>query len=119
MFHVARDDQYFADMTPWNNRDSYTSSADELAGSECETIGIDINNLQLEYPLIALVRERKARVRFLHTGVANPTGRYGQPTEEPPCAIACLDCLGDSKRLGEYARFTKSAVFGRFVILSK
>ena len=78
ILHVAREERYFADLLPWNNRDSYIESAALIAGTACETVGIDINNLQLEYPLMALLRERKASIRFLHTGVSirlNASGR--------------------------------------------
>jgi hypothetical protein len=119
VLRVARDDQYFADMTPWNNRNSYVRSAAAITGSGCETVGIDINNFQLEYPLIALVREQRPSTRFLHTGVANPSQRYSPPIETPPCVIACLDCSGDMQRLNRYSEFPRSAQFGKFVILSK
>jgi hypothetical protein len=119
ILHVPRDDRYFADMQPWNNRDSFLRSADFISRSACGTVGIDIHNFQLEYPLMALVRERRASVRFVHTAVTNPSRRYRPPVETPPCAIACLDCAGDTSRLSLYTGFPKAAVFGKFVILSK
>ncbi len=119
VMRVPRDDRYFADMTPWNNRDSFLRATAEITRVDCQTVGIDINDFQLEYPLMALVRERRPGMRFLHTGVGNPSVRYQQPVPESPCMIACLDCLGDAPRLSQYGDFARSVNFGKFVIFSK
>ena len=93
-------------------------SAGLIARSGCDTVGIDINNFQLEYPLMALVRERRPAIRFLHTAVMNPSRIYRPPVETPPCVIVCLDCSGDTSRLSLYGEFANAAVFGKFVVLS-
>lgn len=116
VFHTPRSAQYFADMSQWNNQASYWKAVDILARSNCGTVGIDITNLQLEYPLQALLRERKPASRFLHTGVQNVSARYPQPIAAPPCAVACLDCAGDAKRLRLYSDFPASTAAGKFVI---
>jgi dolichyl-phosphate-mannose-protein mannosyltransferase len=116
ILRVPRDDQYFTDMHQWDNRDSYLQSADLIARTRCGTVGIDINNLQLEYPLMALLRERMPSIQFLHTAVANPSQSYLPPVATPPCAIACLDCAVDTTRLSLYKEFPQSAVIGKFVI---
>jgi hypothetical protein len=118
ILHTSRDDRYFADMQPWNNRESYIRSADLIGHATCDTVGIDINNFQLEYPLMALVRERRPSARFVHTAVMNPSRSYRPPVETPPCVVACLDCSGDTARLNLYTEFRKRAVFGKFVVLS-
>ena len=119
ILRARRNDQYFADMGAWNNRDSYLQSVDLIARTQCDTVGIDINNNHIEYPLIALLREQRPTIHFLHTGVTNPSRSYRPPVASPPCAIACLDCSGDTQRLRLYEEFPKSAVFGRFVVLSR
>ena len=119
ILHARRVDQYFADMVQWNNRESYARSVDFIARTGCDTVGIDINNFQLEYPLMALVRERRPSTRFVHSSVTNPSQSYRPPVEKLPCVIACLDCSGDTPRLRLYERFPKSEVFGRFVVLSR
>ena len=116
VLHTARDVQYFADMTQWNNREAYFKAVDVLAKDKCETVGIDINNLQLEYPLQALLRERKPGVRFVHTGVRNVSARYAQPVAAKPCAVACLDCAGDPNRLRDYGDFPQHVTIGNFAI---
>ncbi len=117
VLHVPRDDQYFADMTHWNNRASYFAAAAALEGSACRTIGIDIHNLQLEYPLQALVREARPDAQFVHTGVGNVSRRYAPSVAAAPCAIACLDCLGDDARLNLYRAFPRRVISGKFVVL--
>jgi hypothetical protein len=116
VLHTPRDVQYFADMTQWNNRDSYLKAAEVLANLKCDTVGIDITNLQLEYPLQALLRERKPETRFVHTGVQNLSARYAPSIREKPCAVACLDCAADPKRLQLYNEFPASVRIGDFVI---
>ena len=116
VLHTPRSVQYFADMTQWNNQASYWRAVDLLAGSTCGVVGIDIANLTLEYPLQALLRERKPKIRFIHTGVENVSARYPQPIDARPCAIACLDCVGDLKRLRLYSDFQTAVHIDRFAI---
>ena len=116
VLHVPRNGQYFSDMNQWKNEDSYLKTVDLLANSKCETVGIDITNYTLEYPLQALLRQRKPGVRFVHTGVENASTRYRQPVKASPCAVACLDCAGDPKRLRLYRDFPASVAIDKFVI---
>ena len=116
VLHTPREAQYFADMSQWNNQASYWKTEDLLTKSSCDVIGIDITNLQLEYPLQALVRAKRPGARFLHTGVQNVSERYAQPVDAAPCAVACLDCAGDFKRLSLYSNFPKCALVDKFVI---
>lgn len=116
VLHTPRSAQYFADMSQWDNKASYWKSVDLLANSNCDTVGIDITDLQLEYPLQALLRERKPETRFIHTGVQNVSARYPQPIDRRPCAVACLDCAGDLKRLALYGDFRTNVIVDRFVI---
>jgi hypothetical protein len=116
VLHTPRDSQYFADMSQWNNQASYWKTVDLLAHSNCDTVGIDITNLQLEYPLQALLRERRPATRFIHTGVQNVSARYPQPSDRRPCAVACLDCAGDPIRLRLYSDFPAGVRIDRFVI---
>jgi hypothetical protein len=116
ILHTPRSAQYFADMNQWNNYVSYRKAVDLLAHSNCDTVGIDTTNLQLEYPLQALLRERKPESMFIHTGVQNASTRYPQPIAARPCAVACLDCAGDLKRLRLYDDFPVSIPIDKFVV---
>lgn len=117
ILHRGRNEMYFSDMGQWNNAASYPAAVEALRQSGCGVVGIDINNFQLEYPLQALLREAAPRVRFLHTGVENPSRRYAPPAADAPCAVACLDCLGDTKRLELYRQFPNRVTAGKFVVL--
>ena len=118
VFNVPREEQYFADMSQWNNRASYTGAVAAMAALPCEVIGIDIANLTLEYPLQALLKKRKPQVQFVHTGVQNVSARYRPASEPPPCAVICPDCAGDQKRLALYSAFPVTQSFGTFVLFS-
>jgi len=117
VLHVPRDQQYFADMTQWNNRSTYFSTVDVLTKTGCDRFGIDITNLQLEYPLLALIRGKIPSATFVHTGVQNASAQYRQPVAVSPCAIVCLDCAGDTKRLDLYGAFPKRTAVDKFVVL--
>jgi hypothetical protein len=116
ILHRSRDDQYFSDMTQWHNQRSYVKTVDLLARSQCATIGIDITDLQLEYPIQAILRERNPGTRFIHSGVRNVSNRYRQVIAAPPCAVVCLDCAEDAKRLALYRDFSRSVPIDRFVV---
>ena len=116
VLRTPRDEQYFADMSQWNNASTYKKTVDVLAQMDCETIGIDITNLQLEYPLQALLRERKPGTAFIHTGVQNVSIRYPQPVAAPACAVVCLDCAGDNRRMALYSGFRNHVLVDRFII---
>jgi len=117
VLRVSRDNQYFSDMVQWDDRADYLAAIGALKGASCRTIGIDIHNLQLEYPLQALMREARPGVQFVHTGVENVSRRYAPSVAAAPCAIACLDCLGDDARLNLYRSFPTSVTAGKFIVL--
>ena len=117
VLRTPRDLNYFADMTQWNNRDSYLASMDAAAKLDCAVFGVDINNLQLEYPFEALLKERKPAVRFVHTGVSGPSAKYA--STEAPCAVLCLDCAADPARLASYHEFPEARRFGAFVLFAR
>jgi hypothetical protein len=53
-------------------------------------IGIDINELQIEYPFEVLLRERNPQVRFVHVNVENASKKYEKPNQPQPCRIVRL-----------------------------
>jgi hypothetical protein len=119
IFRVPRDQRYFADMVQWGNRATYEATLPVLSQSDCGTIGFDITNLPLEYPLMALLRERQPRVRFVHTGVENVSRQYRAPADAPPCVVVCFDCAGDGRREALYAAFPRKIAVNKFLIFEQ
>jgi hypothetical protein len=115
VFRTDRDTRYFADMWQWNNRESYVEAVGRTARSRCLRVGIDINENQLEYPFQALLRERAAGVLFEHTGVENASARYFREAPRP-CAVICLDCAGNAKRVAMYEGVGRPETMGRFLL---
>ena len=119
VFRVPRDRQYFADMVQWGNRATYEATLHVLSQSDCDTIGFDITNLPLEYPLMALLRERQPLARFVHMGVENVSRRYRAPVDAPPCAVVCFDCAGDRSREMLYGAFPRKIAVDKFMIFEQ
>lgn len=101
---IDRGEGYFADLTPWENREAYLRSAEWIAESGCTDVGLDLTEYQIEYPLVALVREANPEVRFRHVNVRNPSRRY-EGDEPPPCAVVCMECVGNRAKLDLYAGY--------------
>jgi hypothetical protein len=116
VLHTSRDENYFADMTQWNNRATYFQAVDAIRKLDCLTLGIDMNNLQLVYPIQALLRETDPAIRFIYTGVSNPSAKYARA--ESPSAILCLDCAGDTARVEQYRQFGPPRQIGRFLLFA-
>jgi hypothetical protein len=120
VFRIARDDQYFSDMTQWNNIASYKETVNQtselLAHSGCRTVGVDSVNFHIEYPLQALLRERIPAVQFVHTGVTNQSSRYPQPIAATPCVVVCLNRADDPRRRELYRDFHEAGRAGAFVV---
>jgi hypothetical protein len=108
----TRNERYFNDMVSWNNRKSYFSSAAYVRESGCKIVGLDINQFQLEYPMQALL----PGVFFEHLGVENPSVRYIDPSAPRPCAVVCLECAGNQKRMDLYRDYGVPQEFGNFLV---
>jgi Dolichyl-phosphate-mannose-protein mannosyltransferase len=123
VLRTARDDQYFSDMVQWNNVATYRRTIDWLAAPDtklqCPIVGIDAAGLSLEYPLMALLRERVPGILFVHTGVHNASSRYAPPVAGVPCTVVCLDCAGDRAREGLYSDFGEKVTVDKFVVFRK
>jgi hypothetical protein len=116
VFATPRNSQYFADIAGMNNQDSYWQAVDLTARSSCRRVGIDISENQLEYPFQALLLQRTPDVRFQHTDVENPSARYADPRAPAPCAVLCLDCIENQKKIAMYASIGPPVVIGRFLL---
>lgn len=118
ILRVSRENQYFADMVQWGDRETYQRTLAYLAGHTCSLIGLDATDLSLEYPLLALIRERQSGALFLHTGVQNVSSRYRPPVTGSPCAVVCLDCAGDTAREKLYAAYPQKATIDKFLVFT-
>jgi hypothetical protein len=103
-----RDDDYFRDMGQWNNRASYFESVARVARSGCKLVSIDISENQLEYPFQALLRERSPGVRLLHAEAGGT-----------PCAMLCMDCIGNQDTITRYSSIGERIEIGRFLLFLK
>jgi hypothetical protein len=116
LFVTTRDDAYFADMGQWNNRSWYLEAVDRTARSGCANVGIDIGIYQLEYPYQALLLERNPAVRFVHTGVANASARYYRKGQPRPCAVLCMECLANQRKIALYSSIGPPEAIGHFLL---
>jgi hypothetical protein len=94
ILRVSRDEQYFADMTPWHNKQEYYGAVQLTKAAGCKRVGIDNEYLQMEYPYQALLREWDSSVVFQHAGVHNQSARYPRHPSFTPCVVFCLGCAG-------------------------
>lgn len=95
ILRTTRNSQYFNDLHLWNIEARTHEQVDAAASSGCSLVGIDINELQLEYPFEALLRERNPQVQFVHVNVTNQSKKYEKPDQPKPCRIVKL---GDSRK---------------------
>ncbi len=103
-YTYERFDQYFLD---WPGlRGPYLVGADLITRSGCKQVGIDSSMFDIEYPLMARLRERDFSILFRQEGVKNGSSGYADnvPFEEP-CAVLCLECGASPAKRVEYAGF--------------
>jgi hypothetical protein len=116
LFAVTREETYFNDMQPLQNREEYMRAIDLTARSGCRTVGIDSSGDEPEYVFEALLRRRDPSVRFVHAGIDNASARY-YPTNPPrPCAVLCLDRSDRQKMLGLYGSLGPPISIGRLLL---
>ena len=116
VLHVSRDTQY---LTEWGTLAWYTKAVRLVTDSKCGTVGIDIADYPIEYPLQVFLRERNPNVLFVHTGVNDASSRYRPPVDAMPCAVVCLNCARDEKRRALYGSFGSGTEAGRFVVFTR
>jgi len=91
ILRTTRDSQYFNDLHLWNIQAKTLDEVNAAANSGCSLIGIDINELQLEYPFEALLRERNPQVQFIHVNVTNQSKKYEISNQPKPCRVVKLE----------------------------
>jgi hypothetical protein len=119
VFHTPRDEQYYMDMLPLNDRPWQLQAVDATVRSACDSVGLDVRGDDAEYPFEALLRARNSAVRFQHVGVENASARY-HPAEIPgPCAVLCMRCRGDAAKIAKYEGVGKPIEFERSLLFLK
>lgn len=102
-------------MVQWNRKEAYVATVQFVKQSGCKEIGLAISQLQLEYPVQALLLAHDSGYRFVHTGVDNVSAKYGK-TPVTPCAVVCLACDGLAGKDSLYVEYGGRRVFGDFVV---
>ena len=92
IFAIDRSEGYLADLTPWENGEAYLQAVDWVAESGCRDVGLDLSEYQIEYPLIALLREIHGDTVFRHVNVRNPSRGFESANPSRPCAVVCMEC---------------------------
>jgi hypothetical protein len=117
LFVTSRDQCYFNDLTQFGNSpEAYFKAVNLTAQSGCSRVGIDTSRNSLEYPFQALLLERNAIVRFFHLGVENASASYARSDHPGPCAVLCIECAGDQKKIAAYSNIGAPATIGRFLL---
>jgi 4-amino-4-deoxy-L-arabinose transferase-like glycosyltransferase len=116
VLRTARSENYFSDMTAYNNRSSYLGAVALIRQSACTRVGIDNSLFSLEYPLQALLLQADPQTRFVHAGVSNRSARYPARPNIAPCVVVCLECVGHPDKAQLYGRLGKPTEVGRFLI---
>ena len=119
VFITPRDEQYFMDMLPLNDRTWELRAMELTVRSACDSVGLDVSGDQAEYPFQALLRARNPKSRFIHTGVENASAKY-YPAEIPkPCAVLCMNCVGNPTKIPKYEAIGNPIVLKRSLLFLK
>ena len=119
LLQVSRNDAYFNDIGLWNNREACLQAVSATAAAKCPLVGIDTSQNHVQYPYMALLRQQSPDVRFIEVGVENPSVKYGPQPVPKPCAVLCLDCDGNARKLAQYrAEYGDPQVSGRFLLFT-
>ena len=119
VFTTPRDQQYYMDMLPLNDHDWQLQAIGAIAQSGCNRVGLDFSGDAAEYPFQAVLRSRSPGVRFLHTGVENPSARYYPVGVPEPCAVLCMHCGGNQAKIAEYEGIGKPIALGNSLLFLK
>ena len=85
----------------------------------CTDVGVDSELNVLEYPMLALLRPGEGNIRIRQMGHTLVTARLGPAKPTQPCAIICLGCAGNSRKMETYKDYRgRVRVYGESVLLS-
>jgi hypothetical protein len=116
--------QYFYDSR--NDESSYRRAVDYVRSSGCSQIGIDNSSdatrppprlPPMEYPLLALFREKVPDAQFIHVGVNDSSAAYSDRAPfVTPCAVVCLTCAADRRKWEQLRSNIEPVVFDPLVV---
>ncbi len=93
VFVVSREELYYNDMKTYKVRKQFNEVMKGIKASPCREIAMDINQFQLEYPILALTLRDHPETRFVHVNTVNPSRKYdNRMTSIRPCVLVCLAC---------------------------
>jgi hypothetical protein len=92
VLRTAAEEEYFNDLTQWNNREQYLRAVQAISNAGCTRVGVDGSLNHIEYPLQALLLARRPDTLFKHVNVKNASSKYEPHPDFEPCAIVCIDC---------------------------
>ncbi len=119
VFVTPRDEQYYMDMLPLNDRHWQLQAVEMTAQSGCKLVGLDFSGDDAEYPFQALLRARSPAARFLHTGVGNASAMFYPAAVPQPCAVLCMNCGGNPAKIARYDGMGKPIVLERSLLFLK
>ena len=97
---------------------SYRFAVAQIKRGSCRDIGIDSAMDDVEYPLLAMLRQASPDIAFRFYRMQNASSRY-ERIKTPPCAVICLRCAAIPAKWAEYrsiggkvSTFDEIAVFG-------
>ena len=85
IFRSSRTEQYFRNR-PWLEK-PYTALAGHIREAGYGSVGLVFNEVDMEYPLWILLKERGVSVRLEHVNVANESARLAEPPFKPEAVV--------------------------------
>jgi hypothetical protein len=117
LFRRPRLDFYFEE---WQQslEPSYKFAVAQIKRSSCRDIGIDSALEDVEYPLMAMLRQISNDTAFRFYRMQNASSRY-ERIHHPPCAVICLRCARIPAKWAEYQNIGgKVSTFDEIAIFS-
>ena len=118
IFNQDRSALYFMDHL--DVMQSYLDTINIVKRSECKNIGIDTISNEYEYPILALLGNKKDHRHIMNIGVENISSIYSKNEDDfNPCIVICLQCSKRKEKWNKYVLQLRSvSVFQDIVVFS-
>lgn len=117
LFKIPRYQQYFLDYHQGEAEPFKAAAADPVLKT-CRTVGLDVQNMRFEYPMMALIDSENGPHHFEYRSVNNVSAAYANPSAAPACAVVCLNCADKAAKLKQYGGNAEADKFGGVVVFS-